>query len=308
MNTTIQPSQEPLGNILFYVNEGLAMATVIELGLFVRFIISVEAIQEGSLLKVLTPMTTILLVAVVSQIGLFASYGFCLIATRRTVEATLLWIFNYTCLGINETAYVFYTYNRSSGIVRLVFPKLCGLLKAAVYTAPLMLNLKTIVGVTCYIARIDPMSTYILLSLFVSFEGVYLIFLDTMFLVTFHRFLLRTRIDEEDKESKRFKIIATYGIASCILCYICFLVFGLASFFCKERDKDMIQAVVITCIYFTYNFIIVLLFSMKIDLHNCKVKGLGECAQQVVVGATTANQTVLEKTVPCTTHVFLSEK
>ncbi|KAI8616507.1 hypothetical protein BC830DRAFT_1167737, partial [Chytriomyces sp. MP71] len=215
-----------------------------------------------------------LCVMIVANMGIFASqYGFS-IYTRNDKAPFICGVVTKLFLAAAESSYIFYSWHRSSLVLKAMLPKYVSNVGILVRVAPVVFFLQPIPDLARAIMSSQPGPlevkktdiVFVASSAVMGASALIAIAFDAILLRTFTRYL-RISFGAQDRKqeggtSKSFLIISRFGCAAIVLKVSCLIVFGYATLLASEEAYYLY----ITIAYSLLTIVWLVLFLMKISL------------------------------------------
>ncbi|ORY49177.1 hypothetical protein BCR33DRAFT_714210, partial [Rhizoclosmatium globosum] len=201
--------------------------TVIGFAVVWHHIVAVETQQRGLpvTVAVFTPINKILVLGFTGLLGLYSSqiaHNLFSVSTCFGKAASIVLQFS---IGLCEWACLQYTWNRTKPILLLVSPERVGPMKWAVRLSPGLFFSQVVTALMLAIAttvdKPNPQPFDSLNNLFIGIAGITATLLDTVFLVTFIRFLRTKHTALPSDQLKLFQTVARYGCWTAAALYVC---------------------------------------------------------------------------------------
>ncbi|KAJ3230487.1 hypothetical protein HDU81_004476 [Chytriomyces hyalinus] len=266
----------PFDTAAICVHSVLTTSGLIEFTYLIYFIAMVERRENREKPIVFSWFNITLVLLSVSMTSLHASSGVCVLEQPDLFDAPIARAISGLSLCVYELMYVWYTWLRSKVILKLKGRFRYNVAAVVVKIAPGIYSAQFII--LCFHLywphHSSKPATKLALNLATVFGGLAIITFDTIMLLTFTSFLRENEMESVDvvssvEVSKRFSIIASYGMGSCsmlMITLILYLVMAFASY--HASYENLLQALGHGVMHTSCS----LLVGMKVALHSSDLK------------------------------------
>ncbi|KAI9334123.1 hypothetical protein BDR26DRAFT_867360 [Obelidium mucronatum] len=255
-----------------YASFTMASISAIEMIWLIHFIVQCEIMEQGknvSLKNFFTPFSTILLIMIFFQVGLYVSEGSGIfLGDQRTSNLYhVVYSLEHLCATATEICYVFYSYLRAEPIFDQVFPSTSKLFSVIVKASPLLFAVQWIPYPLSKLQYSNPQIPKTLITIgdiISAINGSLLVAFDIVCLTVFIKYIRSTEITDGETDA-RFLIISRHGIASVVICLtsLCmYIVYSVSGGF-------ELWAFIV---YVLFSILFMVLVRMKVMLHRDKLE------------------------------------